>query len=145
MITEVSAWVHGKGEIKLTGLKPLTLIGGMPRVVNDVLRQIDGSPIGMELTRKILVKDNDFGQGIHYTALDKYVRSCINIAILNNMPWLWACQSYEYIRRAHEVALQLPDYPLAYIRIEHAKDKLWSIEYDRDTLQAAFDIGAEIR
>lgn len=126
------------GDIGLDQLLPISLMGdGMSRIMNMLLRIANASG-GIVLIDEI-------ENGLHYSMLENVWRVIDKAARTFNTQVIATTHSYECIREAHNAFSQNDDYGFLLHRLDRIKDRVESVTYDRETLEAAIAANFEVR
>ena len=129
--------IHGK----LKGIKrlvPLYLMGdGMVRLFEFVL--------GISVNQKNVILIDEIENGIHHSMLEKVWKVIAKTARMNDVQIFATTHSYECIKAAHRAFSEDEKYDFRLHRLERVKEKIKSVTYDKETLEAAIDMGLEVR
>jgi AAA15 family ATPase/GTPase len=126
------------GDIGQNRLMPLPLMGdGMTRLASYVLR-IGNAPGGVVLLDEV-------ENGIHHTALKSVWKAVGEVAERFDTQVFATTHSLECIREAHEAFNgKKPDFFKIH-RLERIGEEIKATTYDKDTIEAAFEMGVEVR
>jgi len=126
------------GDIGLGRLVPLPYMGeGLVRLA-DLVMVIGNSPKGVVLIDEI-------ENGIHYAVLPKVWRAIGEAAREFNVQVFATTHSLECIMAAHRAFSGGNTYDFRLHRLEDVDGKIRAITYDRESLEAAIDMGLEVR
>ena len=92
-----------------------------------------------------IVMIDELENGIHYAVLEKVIRNLYNFSNIYNVQIFATTHSFECVRTAYNVFSEFQDSPFKYFRLDNIKENIIVTEYDRDTLEAAFEMNLEVR
>ncbi len=127
------------GDIGSDRLLPLPMMGeGMVRLLSFILR-IANAPDGVVLIDEI-------ENGLHYSILPKLWSVIGKMAKKYNTQVFATTHSLECIKAAHQAFSNEDTYDFRVHRLQFSKDgEVDAVTHDRDDLEAAFEIGIEVR
>lgn len=129
-----------EGDIGIPGrrLVPLPLMGeGMVRLASLVLH-ISNAPNGVVLIDEI-------ENGLHCSVLPKVWRAVGEVARRFNTQVFATTHSLECIVAAHKAFLESGIYDFRLHRLERVDETIRVVTYDQETLEAAIEMGLEVR
>jgi len=127
-----------QGDIGLSRLIPLPLMGeGIARLASLML-YISSAPNGVVLVDEI-------ENGLHHSILIKVWHALGEIARQYNTQIFATTHNWECIVAAHQAFSKNEFYDLGLYRLDRVKENVEAVTYDQETLEAAFEIGMEIR
>lgn len=126
------------GDIGLDRLVPLPLMGeGMARLTSLALA-IANAPNGVVLLDEI-------ENGLHYSVLPKVWRTIGEAARVFNTQIFATTHSFECIVAAHRAFSECEHYDFRLHRLERVNDSIRVVTYDQETIEAAIEMGMEVR
>jgi len=126
------------GDIGLGRLMPLPLMGeGMARLTSLVLA-IANTPKGVVLVDEI-------ENGLHHSVLPKVWRAVGETARAFNTQVFATTHSFECIVAAHRAFSEGEGYDFRLHRLEQVDDFIRVVTYDQETVDAAIEMGLEVR
>lgn len=126
------------GDIGAGRLMPLPLMGGgMVRLASLVLY------IGNASGGVVLV--DEFENGLHHSVLLKVWQAIGQVAREFNTQVIATTHSFECIVAAHRAFSEAGDYDFRLYRLEQGHEKINVVSYNREDLEAAIEIGLEVR
>lgn len=132
-----TAMIHGE----ITGRKqplPLYLMGeGIARLASFLLA------IGNASGGVVLI--DEIENGFHHSVLPDIWRAIEKVAHHFNVQIFATSHSFECIRAAHLTFENDPDYDFKLIRLERDENLIRARGYDKEALDAAIDVGLEVR
>lgn len=136
VVTSSGPMIHG--EIGSARLIPLPLMGeGMARLASLVLA-IGNAPNGVVLVDEI-------ENGLHHSVLAKVWRAIGEVAREFNTQIFATTHSLECIKAAHGAFSEGERYDFRLYRLERVDKTIRVVTYDQETLEAAIEIGLEVR
>ncbi|MFQ6039949.1 MAG: ATP/GTP-binding protein [Candidatus Poribacteria bacterium] len=126
------------GDIGLGRLLPLPLMGGGMGRLSSLILAIANAPDGIVLVDEI-------ENGIHHSVMDDVWKAIAKSAQDFNVQIFAATHSEECIRAAHEAFEECNSYDFRLHRLEFIDDSIRAITYDQETLDAAIEVGLEVR
>ncbi len=129
--------VHGELE-GVPRLVPLPIMGdGLVRLAR-YLATIANCQSGVVLIDEV-------ENGLHYSILRKVWRAIGEVAREFNAQIFATTHSRECIRAAHEAFCEFGRYEFRLFRLERNEEEVRAVGYDKDTLEAALEMGLEVR
>jgi AAA15 family ATPase/GTPase len=126
------------GDIGLNRLLPLPQMGdGMTRLA-EIILAIGNAPNGIVLVDEI-------ENGIHHSTMSNIWRTIDKASQLFNTQVFATTHSIECIKAAHNAFKENGAYDLKVHRLERTDAKVRALTYDKDELEAAFEIKLEVR
>jgi len=126
------------GDIGARRLMPLPLMGeGMGRLL--------GIALAVPEVQDGLLLVDEIENGLHHTVMGKVWGGIADLAHDYNVQVFATTHSEECLRAAHRAFAASKQYDFALHRLERVKDVIQAITFDRETLDAAIEMDAEVR
>lgn len=125
-------------DIGLERLVPLSVAGdGLVRLTQYVLA-IANAP-------HCIVLIDEFESGLHYSVLRDVWHVVAEAARRHDVQVFASTHSWECIRAAHEAFGAAEQYDFRLHRLQRIEDRIVDVVYDRESLDAALEVGMEVR
>lgn len=119
-------------------LVPITQIGEGMRRLLSILLAIANVPGG-------IVFIDEFENGLHYSVQTQVWTAIAEAARTMDVQVFATTHSWECLEHAHEAFSRDAHYDLRLLRLDRVEDEVVPTSYDRDTMDAALELGVEVR
>ncbi|MBS1248571.1 MAG: ATP/GTP phosphatase [Chloroflexi bacterium] len=126
------------GDIGAGRKMPLPLMG-------DGTGRLLGIALAISEARDAILLVDEIENGLHYTVMEKVWRGIANLAREYNVQVFATTHSEECLRAAHRAFSANQQYDFALHRLERVEGKIQVVTFDRETLDAAIEMDAEVR
>ncbi|MCC6446841.1 MAG: ATP-binding protein [Armatimonadetes bacterium] len=126
------------GDIGIGQLIPLPLMGeGMARMLSIILA-VANAPGGMVLIDEI-------ENGLHHSVMVNIWKAIAEASQKADTQIFATTHSWECMKAAHEAFRTTEEYDFRLHRLDRIDDRIETVAYDRETLEAAIKAGLEVR
>ncbi len=122
----------------LPTLLPLQLAGEGMTNMSELIVDIASAPKGIVLI-------DDIGTGIHYSVLHLFWKAIFQLSVKLNVQILSTTHSSECLEAAHKALSSPNKHDISVYRLQRSDHKISVLTYDKDTLEAAYQSGLEVR